>query len=231
MDPLLPLSSSARLATMARQPAPSAAPHLYRWIIDGHNLLLSSARAAGLHGLDRGKEAREALDRWIEAFGRAAGVQLWVVYDGAEVGPRRDVRERPHLRILFTDPPAEADDQIRLLVSTAVRAGELVCVVSSDRKTLGDSLPEEVRLLSVQAFRRLHGQTVKAPEKWVRSEDLGDVERHFLASSPFASDREVVGTGSEPGAETRGADGGAAGEHPDADPTRPAPKGVPEDPR
>jgi len=182
---------------MARQPSPSAAPHLYRWIVDGHNLLLSSPNWARLHGVGRGRAAREGLDRWIEAFGRAAGVQPWIVYDGADVGSTRELQDGPHLRVLFTDPPAEADDQIRVLVSAALRGGELVCVVSSDRRTLGTSLPPEARRLSVVEFRRLHNRTVKAPEKWVPNEDLDDVERHFLSASPFASDRAAAESGSD----------------------------------
>ena len=178
---------------MSRRPPPPVAPHLYRWIVDGHNLLLSLPRWARLHRLGREREAREALDRWIEAFGRAVGVKPWLVYDGAEVEVRREGFDAPHLRILYTHPPAEADDHIRVLAAAAVHAGEAVCVVSSDRRTLANSLPQDVCILSVSAFGSLHQKCVNLPEKWVPPEDLDDVERHFLASSPFASDRIAAG--------------------------------------
>lgn len=192
---------------MARTPSPSDSPRLYRWIVDGHNLLLSTREWAGDERLGSSAEARTALTAWVESFARAAGVEVDLVFDGSAGAWFQEAWERPRLRVRFTDPPAEADDQIVLLAAAAVRAGQLVCVVSSDRRTLGQALPESVRLLSTAAFRRLHARVVRVPEKWVGAEDLDEIERHFLSRSPFASDRAA--SGQEPPA---GSDAESAGD-------------------
>lgn len=186
--------------SMPRIPSPVDSPRHYRWIVDGHNLLLSTPEWIRLGRLGHAPEARDALAAWVESFGRAAGVEVIVVFDGVETGSPRNPVQRPHLRILFTHPPAEADDQIVLLAITAVRAGQPVCVVSSDRRTLGSALPEGARLISASAFRRLHQRMVRTPEKWVAAEDLDAVERHFLSRSPFASDRAASGADPDPAA-------------------------------
>lgn len=185
---------------MPRYPAPAAAPAQYVWIVDGHNLLFSFPHWARLHAGGRGRDARAALEAWLEAFGLAAGVQPWLVYDGVDRAASGPLGDHAHLRVRYSTPPAEADDEIRQLAIGALRAGRAVCVVSSDRRTLAASLPPEVRRVSVRAFRRLHRELVRSPEKWMPTEQLTDVERHFLESSPFASDREAAGReeGEEP---------------------------------
>ena len=183
---------------MARAPSPSGSPGRFVWILDGHNLIFASARWGRLHRTGDGQRAREELEEWAESFGRAAGVQPHVVFDGADTATR-PARNLPNLRVSYAGPPAEADDLIRILANAELQARRSVCVVTSDLRTLGASLGDEIRLLSVPEFRKLHARVVRTPEKWLRSGSLDDVERHFLAGSPFASDREAADPERGPG--------------------------------
>jgi predicted RNA-binding protein with PIN domain len=163
-------------------------PEAFRWIVDGHNLLFAMPDLERLQLEGRRAEARARLEERLEAFGRAIGRQVWVVFDGGEGHPPGDAVRSPHLKSIYSNPPAEADDQICTLATQWVRAGEKVAVVTSDRRTLVPRLPAAARPIAAKQFAAMMRRSTRAPEKWV-SADLGDIERALLERSPFESDR------------------------------------------
>jgi predicted RNA-binding protein with PIN domain len=151
--------------------------------VDGHNAIFAVRSWEALQLAGRRKEARRSLEEKLEAFGRAIGSQIWVVYDGNKIERNPDAVSWPNLHSEYSLPPEEADDRIRYLVERALRAGEKPLVVTSDRRTLAGSLPSGVRSLEVKDFlQRVLGRLLKRPEKW---EPVGmeDVEQHFLRSA------------------------------------------------
>ena len=137
-----------------RLPREEAEPALFRWIVDGHNAIFGIAEWEALQVAGRRAEARRALEESLEAFGRAAGVQVWVVYDGNVLERNPDAVDGPHLRSEYSWPPEDADDRIRYLAGRALRDGERPVVVTSDRRTLAGSLPSSVRVVDVPRFFR-----------------------------------------------------------------------------
>lgn len=187
----------------SRKPAPDpgkgrvsreeAEPERFRWIVDGHNAIFKTAAWEALQVAGRRGEARRALEQSLQAFGRAAGVQVWVVYDGNGLERNPDIVEGPHLRSEYSCPPEVADDRIRFLAEQALRRGERPIVVTSDQRTLARSLSAEVRVIDVPGFLRgICRRIQRRPEKWSPSENLEDVERHFLRRSPHPDDRELA---------------------------------------
>jgi predicted RNA-binding protein with PIN domain len=176
----------------------NAPPASFRWIVDGHNAIFAVSAWEGLQIQGRRREARRALEESLEAFGRAVGVQVWVVFDGNTMERNPDAVAAPHLRTEYSYPPEEADDRIRYLAQACLRAAERPVVVTSDRLTLASSLPPGVRWMEVGRFFRLvHARALHRPEKWEPT-GMEDLERHFLLQSPFESDRSSV---PEPAAE------------------------------
>lgn len=191
-----------------RRPVEEAAPSRFRWIVDGHNAIFGVREWESLQVAGRRGEARRALEESLEAFGRAAGVQVWVVYDGNQLERNPDAIDGPHLRSEYSWPPEDADDRIRYLAARALRAGERPVVVTSDRRTLAGSLPPGTRVVEVPEFFRGICRRIRArPEKWGAHEGLEDVERHFLSRSPHPEDRELA-PGSEADATRRPDEGG-----------------------
>jgi predicted RNA-binding protein with PIN domain len=155
-------------------------PSEVRWIIDGHNAIFAVREWEDLQITGRKREARRALEENLEAFGRAIGSQIVVVYDGNEMERNPDAVSSPHLRTEYSYPPEEADDRIRYLAMQALREGEKPVVVTSDRRTLSDSLPTGARSLEVGRFYRdVYPRWNRRPEKWEPS-GMEDIERHFL---------------------------------------------------
>jgi predicted RNA-binding protein with PIN domain len=164
-------------------------PARFRWIVDGHNAIFAVRALEELQLGGQRQQARRALEESLEAFGRAIGAQVWVVYDGNQMERNPDAGSWLHLRAEYSFPPEEADDRICFLVDRSLREGERPLVVTSDRKTLTHRLPAGARTLPVmEFFRRVHARLVRMPEKW-EPEGLEDVERHFLTNSPFEEDR------------------------------------------
>lgn len=178
---------------------PDNEPEAFRWLVDGHNLLFAMPDLERLQRDGKRSEARAELQARLESFGRAIGRQVWVVFDGAEGFPSRDSFRSPHLETVYSNPPAEADDQICALAEQWVRSGEPVAVVTSDRKTLVPRLPELARPISSKRFLDLLRRCTRAPEKWIA--DVSDVERALLERSPFESDRRHAAELSDDGDE------------------------------
>lgn len=184
-----------------------ASPGRFRWIVDGHNAIFAESRWESLQLSGRKREARLGLEQTLEEFGRAAGTQIWVVYDGNSMERNPDAVDRPFLRSYYSLPPEEADDRVRYLVDQVLREGRRPAVVTSDQRTLGRSLPEGVRVVEIRTFfRQIVGSSLRQPEKWEPG-DLDDVERHFLSNSPYEADRRRARP-PEPGGPDR-ASGGA----------------------
>jgi predicted RNA-binding protein with PIN domain len=170
-------------------PAAEAAPHLFRWIVDGHNAIFAVRDWEALQVAGQRREARLALEESLEAFGRAVGARITVVYDGNHLERNPDAVSWPHLRTEYSLPPEEADDRIRFLAGRAVRDGEQVVVVTSDRRTLAATLPAGVRWIDVRQFyRSIYQRALYVPEKH-QAGDMEDIERHFLSLSPHEEDR------------------------------------------
>jgi predicted RNA-binding protein with PIN domain len=162
-------------------------PEQFRWIVDGHNAIFAVPEWEDLQVAGHRREARVALAESLEAFGRAIGSQIWVVFDGNRMERNPDAVSWPHLRTEYSFPPEEADDRIRFLVDQALRQGEKPVVVTSDRRTLSGTLPAGARSLEVQRFyRRVHAPRVRLPEKWDPG-GMEDIERHFLGDPPEES--------------------------------------------
>ncbi len=202
-----------------RRPAEEAAPDRFRWIIDGHNAIFAIPEWEELQVAGQRREARLALEKSLEDFGRAIGVRVTVVYDGNHLERNPDALSWPHLRTEYSNPPEEADDRIRFLAERALRDGELPVVVTSDRRTLAATLVPGVRVMAVRDFfRRVHARALYVPEK--RPVDgLEEIERHFLSQSPFSEDRREA---ERRNARARpGSDEGLGGPESLGDPDRP----------
>jgi predicted RNA-binding protein with PIN domain len=172
-----------------RLPAEEGTPGRFRWIVDGHNAIFAVPEWEELQVAGQRREARSALEESLEAFGRAIGSRVTVVYDGNRLERNPDAVSWPHLRTEYSFPPEEADDRIRFLAECSVREGEQPVVVTSDRRTLAATLVRGARSMEVRHFfRRVHARALFVPEK--RSVDgLDEIERHFLSLSPDPQDR------------------------------------------
>jgi hypothetical protein len=164
-------------------PPEEAHPGQFCWIVDGHNAIFAVRAWEDLQVAGRRREARQALERSLEEFGRAIGRQICVVYDGNTLERNPDALVLPHLRTEYSNPPEEADDRVVFLATRALREGERPLVVTSDQKTLAGRLPAGVRCLEVDRFiRRVVPTLLRPPEKWEPGE-MQDVEDHFLRLS------------------------------------------------
>lgn len=178
-------------------------PEAFRWLVDGHNLLFAIPDLEQKQQQGRRSEARAELQDRLESFGRAIGRQICVVFDGVEGPSSSSLVRSPHLETIYSNPPAEADDQICSLAAQWIRDGESVAVVTSDQKTLVPRLPKGVRPIPTSQFLALLRRFTRTPEKWIA--DMTDVERALLERSPFESDRRHAAEFPE-GGEERGDD-------------------------
>jgi hypothetical protein len=161
-------------------PPEEGRPQQFHWIFDGHNAIFAVPEWEDLQVAGQRREARRALEESLEAFGRAIGRQVCVVYDGNHMERNPDAVSWTHLHTEYSQPPEEADDRIRFLVSRALQEGRRPLVVTSDRRTLAGTLPPGVRTVEPgHFFGRIRPRLLRKPEKWV-PEDLEDIERHFL---------------------------------------------------
>jgi hypothetical protein len=126
----------------AREPVPlppatfddtaEAVEHLLRVpgalvLVDGYNVTLAT----------RGELALADQRRWlVDAVGRAAartGAEFQVVFDGADGRPTASHRRHLGVRVRFTQPEVEADDEILALVA-GLPSGRPAVVASDDRR-------------------------------------------------------------------------------------------------
>ena len=195
-----------------RLPAEEATPDRFRWIVDGHNAIFAVSEWEELQVAGQRREARQGLEESLEAFGRAIGARVTVVYDGNHQDRNPDAVSWPHLRTEYSFPPEEADDRIRFLAECSVRDGEHPVVVTSDRRTLAATLAPGARSMDVRRFfRRVHARALFVPEK-MPVDGLDEIERHFLSLSPDAQDRrEAEQRGPGAGSPGRGGESGSGG--------------------
>jgi predicted RNA-binding protein with PIN domain len=174
-------------------PPEEADPQRFRWIIDGHNAIFADPELEALQIEGQRREARRGLEERLEAFGRAIGSRIWIVYDGNRMPRNPDAVDYPHLWTVYSDAPSEeADDRIVFLARQALSEGTPPLVVSSDRRTLASRLPQGARHLEAQDFfRRVVRKRLRRPEK-SQAGEMEDVERFFLSRSPFEEDRALV---------------------------------------
>jgi predicted RNA-binding protein with PIN domain len=176
----------------SQPPAEETQPERFLWIVDGHNAIFALAEYEALQLGGQKREARRALEDRLEAFGRAIGRRILIVYDGNQMERNPDAVSRPHVHTEYSLPPEEADDRIRFLAARALADRERPMVVTSDRRTLSGSLPPGTRHLDVEDFfRRVERAGLRTPEKW-RPSGLDDVERFFLRNSPDPEDRRLA---------------------------------------
>jgi predicted RNA-binding protein with PIN domain len=130
----------------------------FRWIVDGHNLLLTHHDPLADPRPDAPTHAqwRAALEETLERFALHHGIRMCLVYDGKRLsGGHPGARPGHVLEVLYSDPPAEADD---LISQRAARwngdGGPPPAVVTSDRRTLVPRLGG-VRVVSSEDFARL----------------------------------------------------------------------------
>jgi predicted RNA-binding protein with PIN domain len=181
-----------------RGPAEETEPGRFRWIVDGHNAIFGVPAWESLQVSGQRGAARRHLEESLEEFGRAAGVQVWVVYDGNDLERNPDAIDRPHLRSEYSWPPENADERIAFLAARSLRAGERPVIVTSDRRTLAASLPPGARVMPVpRFFGGVRRRILHRPEKWMEGAGLEDVERHFLERSPYPEDRAAAAESAE----------------------------------
>jgi len=154
------------------------------WIVDGHNAIFALPELAALQEAGQGAEARARLEALLLPFASRLRENLVVVYDGNRRAGG-SAAQGPLLRVLFSEPPDEADDWIVDLARAAVRRGRAVTVVSNDRSSLAPRLPAETLVLAVEEFRR---RWLEAPrpvaagqEKLLAPEDARAVEGRLIA--------------------------------------------------
>lgn len=176
-------------------------PGRFLWIVDGHNAIFAVEEWEDLQVAGSRRDARNSLEDSLETFGRAAGTQVYVVYDGNHMEKNPDAVDRLHLHSEYSLPPEEADDRIRYLARRALQDSRRPVVVTSDRRTLADSLPDGVRRMDVRTFFRIvHARRLRRPEKWIPDGmKMDDVERYFLSRSPHEEDRDAACDGADEG--------------------------------
>ena len=123
-----------------------------RWIIDGHNAIFALPGLGRLQREQRRQEARDELERLLLPFASQLEKPLSIIYDGNEFTANPDARTHGNLLTYYSQPPEEADDRIVYLAQQAVGAGESLAIVTDDRRTLGNRLPEGVQLWGVRDF-------------------------------------------------------------------------------
>ena len=155
----------------------------YRWLIDGHNLLLTHYDPQSDPGstVDTHAEVRRELEEAVERFAVVHGLHACIIFDGKQQphghsGTRND----SNLEVLYSEPPAEADDLISQRVDRCRTDGGLPpVVVTSDRKTLVPRLPGIRVVPSPDFFRILQSADAPRPSGKPEINDP-ELERMFL---------------------------------------------------
>lgn len=118
-------------------------------LIDGYNLLLALARRERVRDVD--SQLADARSRLIDLLSKWSDLReqdVTVVWDGYGSAPASLSRR---LRVVFVEPPAEADDWIVLEARDMAGRGEPPEVVTRDRGLL-DRLPEECESLPIDSI-------------------------------------------------------------------------------
>lgn len=155
----------------------------FRWIIDGHNLLLTHYDPESDPGStpNTHAEVRQELEEAVERFAVRNRLHACIIFDGirqpqGHPGTRND----PHLEVLYADPPAEADDLICQRAERCRNDGGLPpIVVTSDRKTLVPRLTG-LRVVSSSDFFRVLQSVDSSPSSGKPEFRDPELERMFL---------------------------------------------------
>ena len=118
-----------------------------RWLIDGYNVIRRDPelQAREAESLEAG---RRALLHLLARARRAPRDEFTVVFDGARLSGGAPPAAG-HIRVVFSRPPATADDE---LVRLARRLGNGAVVVSSDRKVRDGARRAGSAVLTAEQF-------------------------------------------------------------------------------
>ena len=152
-------------------------------LVDGYNLIRASPRLRRRERVSL-QSARQALEQVLTGFARHTGARITLFYDGDE-GPGFVPEAGPQpVRVVFSDPPASADDLIREAVQHRHGARRFR-VVTSDREIRRFAERHRIRVTRAHDFleelerppdpRRAQEEDPPDPEA-VRYRRLGDDE-------------------------------------------------------
>ncbi len=144
------------------------------FIIDGHNLILSTEMLSDLLALEGRRASREEAESLILHWAERQGdVRVSLYYDGEEIeGGHPGNRDEGPLSVRFTDPPAEADDRIVFEASREAGGGEKVTVVTGDGGIRNRLAGMAIQFLEVEKYLRDLTAPAPSPSKEGRfSED------------------------------------------------------------
>jgi predicted RNA-binding protein with PIN domain len=152
------------------------------WIVDGHNTIFAVPALSRLQQSGERQEARRGLEAMLRPFAESLSDCLYIVYDGNRLARNPDARDSGRLRMLYSQPPEEADDRIVFLAQRERGRGRPVTVVTNDRRSLAPRLPAGTVTMSVEVFcdACLSSPPASAQERSAPPGDYGDIERHFL---------------------------------------------------
>jgi predicted RNA-binding protein with PIN domain len=119
-----------------------------RWLVDGYNVVRRDPdlRAHEAESLEAG---RRALLHLLARAGRAPQDEFTVVFDGARPSGSGAPAATGRIRVVFSRPPATADDELMRL---ARQLGNGAVVVSSDRKVQDAARRAGSAVLSAEQF-------------------------------------------------------------------------------
>jgi len=100
-------------------------------LIDGYNYIFrrENIDAENRHGLE---EARERLIAKLASYRRGRRVSLTVVFDGDDMGPHPHSYLKNGVKVIFSQPPSNADTVIKKIIQSESNPKNLT-VVTSDR--------------------------------------------------------------------------------------------------
>ncbi|MBA3233145.1 MAG: NYN domain-containing protein [Propionibacteriales bacterium] len=114
-------------------------------IVDGYNVSKSAWPSSPL------EQQRTRLSSRISALVAGKGIEVTIVFDGADLTHPPRVSSPRGIRVLFSPPGVIADDTVRLLVS-AEPVGRPLVVVSTDREVAESVTKMGARSVSSQAL-------------------------------------------------------------------------------
>lgn len=135
-------------------------PQREHLLIDGYNLIKSSGLFQGRG--DELKQARDRLEQDLAAYGRRAGKDITLYYDGTRTAPRTADASSPYLTIEFSRYPQQADDLIAQAVAKK-HGAKWLRVISSDRAVQRSAARHRIRATCSEDFLDELTAPVQAP--------------------------------------------------------------------
>jgi len=156
------------------------------YIVDGYNVILSDRFGRRYKGIEEG---RNSFIKLIDSYASAKSVNVAVVWDGEKGIVSNGSRSRVggRVRILYSNPPQNADQKIvKMVESTRNRKG--IIVVSNDRKhitgvvkNLGAKTMSAEQFLSlinlnkIKAYQPVYMNKVKNTDGTFNKEETNDL--------------------------------------------------------